>query len=82
MLFVFNFMGLFIGSRLSGPVSVSDDIKLDLFQFIAKAHEVFIVWSISIVVFDTIRHQLLFERGIPLGLIGSGFSFSQIGFFW
>jgi hypothetical protein len=74
-------MGLFIGSQISGPVSISDDIKLDLLQFIAKGHEILIVSSLGIVVFDTIRHQLLFGGGIPLGLVGSGFSFSQLGFF-
>ena len=81
VLFTFSFMGLFIGSQISGPVSISDDIKLDLLQFIAKGHEILIVSSLGIVVFDTIRHQLLFGGGIPLGLVGSGFSFSQLGFF-
>jgi hypothetical protein len=74
-------MGLFIGFHLSGPVSIGDDIKLDLLQFIAKAHEILIVASLGIVVFNTIRHQLLFGGGVPLGLVGSGFSFSQLGFF-
>ena len=81
VLFTFNFMGFFIGAQLSGPVNVDDDIKLHVLQFVAKAHELLMIASISIVVFDTVGHQILFGSGVPLGLIGSGFGFSQLGFF-
>lgn len=78
----FNFYGYYIGSQLSGPGWISDDVKFHLLQFAAKGHELSIIASIATIVFSILRYQLLFGSGIPLGLIGSGKSFSELGYFW
>jgi hypothetical protein len=82
VLFWFNFYGYYIGSQLAGPDRISDDVKLHLLQFVAKAHELLIISSTTTMVFSLLRNQLLFGSGIPLGLIGSGMSFSGISYFW
>lgn len=77
-LLVLNGTGLFIGTHLSGPVAWEDASKLQAFQIVAKMHEITILSSLSVVVFDVVRQQLLFGRkGIPLGIVGLGFTFSQ-----
>ncbi|KFZ08558.1 hypothetical protein V502_09300 [Pseudogymnoascus sp. VKM F-4520 (FW-2644)] len=77
-LLVLNGTGLFIGTHLSGPVAWEDASKLQAFQIVAKMHEVTILSSLGVVVFDVVRQQLLFGRkGIPLGMVGLGFTFSQ-----
>lgn len=44
----------------------------------AKMHEITILSSLGVVVFDVVRQQLLFSsKGIPLGMVGLGFTFSQ-----
>lgn len=70
-----------MGSQLTGPSSLSDDVKLHL-QFVAKAHELTIIASTASIVFSIVRYQLLFGSGIPLGLIGSGMSFAGFSYFW
>lgn len=78
----FNIHGFFIGASLAGPQSCSDDVKLALLQFAAKAHELLIIASTATAVFHVIRDQLLFGERVPLGLLSSGISFSQPGYFW
>lgn len=82
ILFWLNFNGSFIGAQLSGPSGVDDDVKFQILQFAAKAHELLIVASTATVIFHMIRNELIFGSGIPLGLLASGFSFSELGFFW
>lgn len=73
----FNGSGYFIGAHLGGPVAMSDDAKLDAFQGAAKVHEILIVASMAAAVFDATRYFLLRGSGLPLGLVGAGFNFSQ-----
>ena len=77
-----NFYGVYIGSDLFGPTNITDDVKIHLLQFGAKIHEMLIIASTSTVVFAVIREQLIWGSGVPLGLIGSGINFSDLGFFW
>ncbi|TPX06783.1 uncharacterized protein E0L32_002279 [Thyridium curvatum] len=44
--------------------------------------ELLIVGSLATIIFDTLRHRLVTDRGVPLGLLGSGFAFTQVSFFW
>ncbi|RMZ75821.1 hypothetical protein DV737_g5127, partial [Chaetothyriales sp. CBS 132003] len=51
-------------------------------QLAAKAQELCIVASLAFIVQHSVRNELLFGDGLPLGLIGSGLSFSSLGFFF
>ncbi len=43
--------------------------------------ELLAIASMTTIVFDIIRHQLLHGEGLPLGLVSSGFTFSRFDFF-
>ena len=58
------------------------NVNLALLQIPAKIQELLIVASTSTIVFDLIRSELLNGYGVPLGLLGSGFSFKDISWFW
>jgi hypothetical protein len=81
-LFWLNFYGYYIGAQLDGPSGLSDNVKLHLLQFLAKVHEGLIIASTAAIVSTLVRNQLLYGRGIPLGLIGSRMSFSEVSYFW
>ncbi|KAJ5114070.1 hypothetical protein N7456_002604 [Penicillium angulare] len=53
-----------------------------LLQLAAKLHEMMIVTSLSLVVLDFVRYELLFGDGLPLGLVGSGLTFNSPDFFF
>jgi hypothetical protein len=75
-----NARGYFIGAQLAGPSSLSDDLKLHLLQFAAKLHELFIISSMATILYSVLRHHLL-GNGVPLGALGSGQSFTSLGYF-
>jgi hypothetical protein len=76
-----NIRGVFIGFDFSGAIK-SETINLMLLQLAAKAHEILIVTSLGLVILQTVRHELLFGDGLPLGLVGSGLSFSDFSLFF
>jgi hypothetical protein len=78
---VVNIHGIYIGIDFSGPLK-SDTIHLMFLQLAAKAHEIMIVASLSLIVLQTVRHEMLFGDGLPLGLVGSGIMFSHFEFFF
>ncbi|RSL74071.1 hypothetical protein CEP51_011664 [Fusarium floridanum] len=80
-LVILNCRGYFIGNELEGPMN-QDDMKLGLLQVAAKVQELLIVASVGSVIFHIIRSELVFGEGIPLGLLTSGWNFSQIQYFW
>lgn len=80
-LLVLNLRHYFIGRGLSGLI-VNNNINLALLQIAAKIQELLIVASLAMVVTQIIRDELMFGEGIPLGLLGSAFSFSQLSYFW
>ncbi|KAI6752362.1 hypothetical protein HG530_013731 [Fusarium avenaceum] len=47
-----------------------------------KVQELLIVGSVGSVIFHVLRSELVFGDGMPLGLLVSGFSFSQVSYFW
>jgi hypothetical protein len=76
-----NIHGFYIGVDFSGALK-SDTINLMLLQLAAKAQEIMIVASLGLIVLHAVRYELLFGDGLPLGLIGSGVSFSNFEFFF
>ncbi|KAF4966350.1 hypothetical protein FSARC_5978 [Fusarium sarcochroum] len=76
-----NCIGFFIGNELQGPKG-QDDLKMGLLQIAAKIQELLIVGSVGSVIFHVLRSELIFGDGMPLGLLVSGFSFSQVSYFW
>ena len=58
-----------------------DALFLALFQVAAKTLELLCVASLSTIVLQALRHELL-EDGVPIGLLGSGIWFAQISSFW
>ncbi|KFY69337.1 hypothetical protein V496_00339 [Pseudogymnoascus sp. VKM F-4515 (FW-2607)] len=77
-LLVLNRTRLSIRSHLSGPIAWEYASKLQAFQIVSKMHEIAILSSLGVVVFDVVRQQLLFDnKGVPLGMAGLGFTFSQ-----
>ncbi|KAJ9609546.1 hypothetical protein H2200_005873 [Cladophialophora chaetospira] len=69
--------GIYIGADFA-----SETLTLMGFQIAAKIHEIFIVASLSVIVFHAVRHEMLCGDGLPLGLIGSGFNFGGFDFFF
>ena len=76
-----NVMGYYIGRGLRGLL-VDDDTNLALLQVAAKIHELLITASTGAILFDIIRNELMYGDGVPLGLVGAGFSFTGLSYFW
>ncbi|KAI8719899.1 hypothetical protein NCS52_00772200 [Fusarium sp. LHS14.1] len=79
-LITLNLLGFFIGNELQGDQD-QDDLKFGLLQVAAKLQELLIVASVGSVIFHILRSELVFGDGVTLGLLVSGFSFSQISYF-
>lgn len=75
-LIALNCIGFFAGNELQG-FKGQDELKLGLLQVAAKLQELLIVASVGSVIFHLIRSELVFGDGMTLGLLVSGFSFSQ-----
>ncbi|KAG4259176.1 hypothetical protein FPRO03_13110 [Fusarium proliferatum] len=79
-LIALNLLGFFIGRELDGLGR--DSVKLGVLQVAAKVHELFIIASLGAVIFHVVRNELARGEGLPLGLMGVGFSFSSVSFFF
>jgi len=77
VLIYFNASGYYVGAHLAGPVTMEDDAKLDALQGAAKVHEIAIVASMATFVIYVVRYYLLRGPGLPLGLVGASFNFSE-----
>ncbi|CVL12367.1 uncharacterized protein FPRN_07121 [Fusarium proliferatum] len=80
-LITLNCVGFFAGNELQG-LKDEDELKLGLLQVAAKLQELLIVASVGSIIFHLIRSELVFGDGMVLGLLVSGFSFSQPSYFW
>ena len=80
-LITINLRGVFVGFDFSGAIK-SETINLMFLQLAAKANEILIVASLGLIVLQVVRHELLFGDGLPLGLVGSGLSFSDFSLFF
>ena len=76
-----NIRGVYIGVDYAGAIK-SDTINILLLQLAAKANEILIVASLGLIILQTVRNELLFGDGLPLGLVGSGLTFSNLEFFF
>ena len=76
-----NYWDFYIGTGFSFHQR-SDNRYLALYQIGAKLQEVLCVASLTTVVLQVLRHDLLYGDGVPIGLLGSGVSFSSISYFW
>ncbi|KAL9040256.1 MAG: hypothetical protein Q9180_002022 [Flavoplaca navasiana] len=76
-----NLKGFYIGRNLQGLI-VDDDTTLALLQVAAKVHELLITASTGAILFDILRYELMYGDGVPLGLVGAGFSFTGLSYFW
>ncbi|MCJ1324857.1 hypothetical protein MMC10_001519 [Thelotrema lepadinum] len=74
-----NYSSLYIGGGFSA--TADDAFYLALYQVAAKVQEMLCVASLSTVVLQVLRNELLAD-GVPIGLLGSGIWFSQISFVW
>ncbi|GAW19346.1 hypothetical protein ANO14919_088320 [Xylariales sp. No.14919] len=78
---IINIKGYFVGVSLQGEDDAGS-LKFAALQVAAKIQELFIMSSVGAMVLYTIREDLLFGIGIPLGLVGADQAFTQISFFW
>ena len=60
----------------------SDSTFLALYQVAAKIQETLCIASLATVVLQILRHELIHGEGVPIGLLGSGLSFSSVSYFW
>lgn len=77
VLLYFNASGYYLGAHLPAAVWMEDDAKLDALQGAAKVHEIAIVTSMAAFVLYVVCYFLLRGLGLPLGLVGASFNFSQ-----
>ncbi len=61
-----------------GTLHISDNQANNLLQFAAKLHEIFIVGSLTSMVMHRIRIRLVSSRGLPFGLLSSGYQVSSM----
>lgn len=61
-----------------GSLRLPDSQVNNLLQFAAKLHEILIITSLSIIVMHRIRKRLVGSKGLPIGLLSSGYQASSI----
>ncbi|KAL2213002.1 hypothetical protein CC79DRAFT_1374479 [Sarocladium strictum] len=81
VIIIINLCNVYIGPKMDGP-SGQNSVKEAVLQVCAKVHELLVVGSLASIIFHVLRGNLLHRSGVPLGLLGSGFAFSQLSFFW
>ena len=64
------------GLILSAPINTA------LLQLAAKIQELLIIASLTALVTHYLRKEMLSGQGVPLGMIGGGFLFSSLRYFW
>ncbi|KAL8888786.1 MAG: hypothetical protein Q9215_003849 [Flavoplaca cf. flavocitrina] len=78
---VLDAWGYYIGRSLEGLI-VDDVTNLALIQVAAKVHELLITASTGAILFDILRNELMYGDGVPIGLVGAGFAFTGLSYFW
>jgi hypothetical protein len=76
-----NLAHLYLGRTIPGPI-LDNTITIAILQVCAKLQELLIIASLTTIVFSVIRSQLISGAGVPLGFLCSGFTFSQLSYFW
>jgi len=75
-----NLKHAFLGRTLLG--SLGQPMNMALIQVAAKLQEMLIVASLAALVMQVIRDEMMHGDGVPLGLIGGGFQFASLSYFW
>lgn len=70
---ILNWKGYYIGATFT---------KQAYYQFAAKAHEITIQASLTVMVLSYIRYALTVGRGLPFGSLIGGFQFLQLSYLW
>ncbi|KAJ9663789.1 hypothetical protein H2201_005510 [Coniosporium apollinis] len=81
LLVVLNASGHYIGGELTGENN-QDVSKLNGLSFAAKLHELFMLASLTTVIFTYIRRELAFGDGLPFGAVFAGLQFTTVSFLW
>lgn len=76
-----NLVPLYLGRTLPGSI-IDSSINIALLQVAAKTQELLIVASMTTIVMHVIRQELCSGAGVPLGMIGGGFMFTALSYFW
>ena len=76
-----NLKQLFIGINFKGPIQ-SETINIAFLQTAAKVQELLIIASLTTIVFQLTRDELIYGEGLPLGLVSAGADFTKLSFFW
>ncbi|KAI4149592.1 MAG: hypothetical protein L6R39_002463 [Caloplaca ligustica] len=63
-----------------GTLLISDNQAKNLLQFAAKLHEIIIIGSVTSIVMHRIRKRLISSKGLPFGLLSSGYQVSSLGY--
>ncbi len=71
--------GYYIGGELSGP-SGYDNVKLSGLQFAAKILELAMQGSLSVIIIELIRQELVAGEGIPFGAIFGSLQYSELSY--
>jgi hypothetical protein len=56
--------------------------NIEILQVIAKVQELMMVASLTTVLVDRLRHDMIKGPGVPYGLVGANSLFSQSSYFW
>ena len=78
---VINIRQVYIGIDFKSLVT-SETINIAFLQTAAKLQELLIIASLTTIIFQLLRDELLYGDGIPLGLLGAGIDFTKLSFFW
>ncbi|KAH7149832.1 hypothetical protein B0J13DRAFT_498636 [Dactylonectria estremocensis] len=77
--YIFN--EYYIGKELEGPPNYDIQKKLGI-QFAAKLMELFIVLSLTSILFAVIRYEFTIGEGVPYGALVAGQQITDISFLW
>ena len=56
------------------------DVVLQAFQFVVKAHEILMTMSLGDIVLHRIRYDLIVHAGVPFGLLTSAYQLGDLGY--
>ena len=56
------------------------DVVLQAFQFVVKAHEILMTMSLGDIVLHRIRYDLIVRAGVPFGLLTSAYQLGDLGY--
>jgi len=76
-----NLFPSYLGRTLPGSIA-DPDLNIALLQMAAKVQELLVVASVTTIVICMLRHELVFGKGVPLGMLAGGFTYSSINYFW